>query len=119
MSSPSQTKTITITVNRHPDLSGSFKIPFSDTPTFTSGKNSFPMKDSPIVTLSNDGKQTVSGGMRIDVPGYGSVTYLGDFELEGAGSKGTVHWSESSEGDDSWTSSVTTPIPAEEKKSYG
>ena len=119
MSSQTLTKTITITVTGQPNLSGSFRIPFSPTPTFNFAKGKpLPMQDTPLVTVSGDGKQTIAGHLKIEnVPGFGTVTYSGNFELDNKGDKGTVKW-DTAEGEDEWHSTVTSPISGEGKKSY-
>ena len=120
MSSPTLTKTITITVTGQPNLSGFFKIPFSATPTFNFAKGkALPMQDTPLVTVSGDGKQTIAGHLKIEnVPGFGTVTYSGTFELDNKGDRGTVKWGATEE-EDEWHSTVTSPIVEKEKKSYG
>ena len=121
MSSQPQTKTITITVKVQTDLSGSFRIPFTGTPMFNFEKGkSLPMKDTPLVSVSPDGKQTIAGHLKVEnVPGFGTVTYSGNFELDNQGDKGIVKWDSPAQEEDDWNSRVTTPIPEKEGKSYG
>src|SRR6185503_1363995 len=104
MSSQPQTKTIIIAVKVQTDLSGSFKIPFSGTPMFNFEKGkSLPMKDTLLVSVFSGGKQTVAGHLKIEnVPGFGTVTYSGNFELDNQGDKGTVKWDSPAQEEDDW-----------------